>query len=474
MKLYYLEMGEWERHGRRNHLMKKSSENIAFFCQSCGHSEKKWHGRCPNCQEWNSLVEERVSKKSPLSSDNSANDKPLAITSVGNSAVFRRPTGIAELDRVLGGGIVLGSVTLIGGEPGCGKSTLLQMAGAAMAKLGHKVLYISGEESKEQIRLAAERLDALNDKLFVLSETDIDIALQEALILKPDFMVVDSVQTVFSRELESQAGTVGQIREVCGKLVRFAKDMSIPTFLVGHVTKDGNIAGPRLLEHMVDCVLYFEQSRSDQYRLLRAHKNRFGGTNEIGLFEMGQKGLQGIENPSAFFLAERPEDKPGSSVFCALEGTRPLLVEIQALTVETLFGTPRRVCVGVDSNRCSVIAAVLEKHGGLMLSRLDLFVSVAGGIDIKEPALDLALALAIASSVKNIPLPFDMVCCGELGLSGEIRSVFRINDRLKEAARLGFTKGLIPRVSVKHLTENFGMRLKGPSTIEEAITLLVR
>lgn len=453
--------------------MKKSTKEIAFFCQSCGHSEKKWHGRCPACQQWNCMVEEKFTKGATLDTT-STHDKPEAITTVNEDMIERVPIGIDELDRVLGGGLVLGGITLIGGEPGCGKSTLLQMASAALARAGKRVLYVSGEESKEQIRLAAERLNSLSENLYLLSETDIERALREALDLKPDFLVVDSVQTVYSPELESQAGSVAQIREVCGKVVRFAKHNRVPTFLVGHVTKDGNIAGPRLLEHMVDCVLYFEQSRSDHYRLLRAHKNRFGSTNEIGLFEMGHKGLQGIENPSAFFLAERPEDKPGSSVFCAMEGTRPVLVEIQALAVETMFGNPRRTCVGIDSNRCSVIAAVLEKHGGLPLSRMDLFVSVAGGMDIKEPALDLALALAIASSVKNIALPFDMVCCGELGLSGEIRSVYRINDRLKEAARLGFQKGLIPRVSVKHLTSDFGMRLKGPATIDEAITLLVR
>ena len=281
------------------------------------------------------------------------------------------------------------------------------------------------------------------------------------------------MQTVSSAELESAAGSVAQIREVCAKVVHFAKSRQIPTFLVGHVTKDGAIAGPRLLEHMVDTVLYFEQSRSDQYRLLRAHKNRFGSTNEIGLFEMGSQGLVGIENASAFFLAERPKDKPGSSVFCAMEGTRPLLVEIQALAVEAMFGNPRRTCVGIDNARCSVIAAVLEKHTGLMLSRMDLFVSVAGGIDLKEPALDLALALAIASSIKNQALPFDLVCCGELGLSGEIRGVYRLNDRLKEASRLGFTKGLVPKVSAKNLSDNWNLRLKSPGTIQEAINLLV-
>lgn len=452
--------------------MKKKASEIAYFCQQCGHSEKKWHGRCPACYEWNTMVEERTSRLSH--EKNVSFDKPEPITAIDSQEHTRRPTGIPELDRVLGGGLVLGSVTLIGGEPGAGKSTLLQMASARLAHQGLKILYISGEESKEQIRLSAHRLNALSDNLFLLTETDLDKALGQALEFRPDFMVMDSVQTISSSSLESAAGSVAQIREVTAKVVHYAKSQGIPTFLVGHVTKDGAIAGPRLLEHMVDTVLYFEQGSGDQYRLLRAHKNRFGSTNEIGLFEMGQQGLVGIENPSAFFLAERPKDKPGSSVFCAMEGTRPLLVEIQALAVETMFGNPRRTCVGIDSARCSVIAAVLEKHAGLMLSRMDLFVSVAGGIQIKEPALDLALALAIASSIKNIALPFDLVCCGELGLSGEIRSVFRINDRLKEASRLGFTKGLIPEVSVKHLNDNFGLRLKGPGTIEDAIALLVK
>lgn len=451
--------------------MKKKSLEIAYFCQLCGHSEKKWHGRCPACNEWNSMVEER---KIPLKKTEGPNDIIEPITAIESSEYARRPTGITELDRVLGGGLVLGSLTLIGGEPGAGKSTLLQMASYRLAEQGCRVLYISGEESKEQIRLSATRLNALSDNLFLLSETDLERALSQALEFRPDFMVIDSVQTISSSSLESAAGSVAQIREVTAKIVHHAKSHNIPTFLVGHVTKDGAIAGPRLLEHMVDTVLYFEQSSSDQYRLLRAHKNRFGSTNEIGLFEMSHQGLTGIENPSAFFLAERPKDKPGSAVFCAMEGSRPLLVEIQALAVETMFGNPRRTCVGIDNARCSVIAAVLEKHAGLMLSRMDLFVSVAGGIQIKEPALDLALALAIASSIKDIALPFDMIACGELGLSGEIRSVFRINDRLKEASRLGFKKGLIPEVSVKHLNDNFGLRLKGPANIEDAIALLVR
>ena len=451
--------------------MKKKAIEIAYFCQLCGHSEKKWHGRCPACHEWNSMVEER-GLENRAKSISISSDAPQAITVIERHEHTRKITGIPELDRVLGGGLVIGSVTLIGGEPGAGKSTLLQMASAHLAKQGFRTLYISGEESKEQIRLSAERLNALSDNLFLLTETDLEQTLSHAKKFKLDFMVVDSVQTISSSSLESAAGSVAQIREVTAQIVQYAKSSGTPTFLVGHVTKDGAIAGPRLLEHMVDTVLYFEQGAGDQHRLLRAHKNRFGNTNEIGLFEMGHQGLVGIENPSFFFLAERPKDKPGSSVFCALEGTRPLLVEIQALAVETMFGNPRRTCVGIDSARCSVIAAVLEKHAGLMLSRMDLFVSVAGGIQLKEPALDLALALAIASSIKNIALPFDLVCCGELGLSGEIRSVFRINDRLKEASRLGFKKGLIPEVSTNHLTDNFGLRLKGPANIEDAIAIL--
>lgn len=444
---------------------------MAFFCQQCGHVEKKWHGRCPACSEWNSMVEERFSQKPQNNYSN--HDTPMAITDIEAKSFERIATNIAELDRVLGGGLVKGSLTLIGGEPGCGKSTLLQMTSATMAKSGHKVLYVSGEESKEQLRLSAQRLGSLNPNIFLLTETDIDLALKQAKEVNPTLLVIDSVQTVMSGELQSAAGSVAQIREVCAKVVYFAKACGIPTFLVGHVTKDGSIAGPRLLEHMVDCVLYFEQSRSDQYRMLRSHKNRFGSTNEIGLFEMSSQGLVGIKNPSAFFLAERPQNKPGSSIFCAMEGTRPLLVEIQALAVETMFGNPKRTCVGIDSNRCSVIAAVLEKHAKLMLSRMDLFVSVAGGMDIKEPALDLALALAIVSSVKNKPLPDDMVCCGELGLSGEIRTVFRITDRLKEAHNLGFSKALIPHSCVKHADNSFDIRLKGAKHIEEAITYLL-
>jgi DNA repair protein RadA/Sms len=452
--------------------MKKREDISAYFCQACGHSEKKWHGRCPSCHEWNCMLEER--KNEQHSRKFIDGDEICAITDIEGHVHARKVIGISELDRVLGGGLVPGSVTLIGGEPGAGKSTLLQMASRELAKAGTRVLYISGEESKEQIRLSLERLSGLYAALSVLSETDVDRALVQADSFCPEFLVLDSVQTLLSRDLDSAAGSVAQIRDVTAKVVRFAKSHQIPTFLVGHVTKDGAIAGPRLLEHMVDTVLYFEQSRSDQYRMLRAHKNRFGSTNELGLFEMGPKGLSGIENPSAYFLKERPENKPGSTVFCALEGSRPLLVEIQALAVETLFGTPRRTCVGIDSNRCSVIAAVLEKHAGIMLSRMDLFVSVAGGMEIKEPALDLALALSIASSVRNLALPHDMLCLGELGLSGEIRSVIRINDRLKEAERLAFKKALVPAGSISMLEKSETFRSKGLSSIGEAINLLLR
>lgn len=453
--------------------MRKKTKDTAYFCQNCGHEEAKWHGQCPACHEWNTLIEEKIqvlSTKNPLSVDG-----VFKVTEVAQEAIERHKIGLAELDLVLGGGLVKGQVTLIGGEPGAGKSTLLQMSSHLLAKQGAKVLYVSGEESKEQIAVSLRRLNALSDNFYIFSHTDIDRALHEASALSVGFLVLDSVQTLSSSHLDSAPGSVAQIREVCAKAINFAKSLNIPTFIVGHVTKDGQIAGPRLLEHMVDTVLYFEQSRSDQYRLLRAHKNRFGSTNEMGIFEMSSNGLIGISNLSAYFLKERPENKPGSAIFCALEGTRPLLVEIQALTVETLFGSPRRTCVGLDQTRASVIAAVLEKHAGLMLSRLDLFVSVAGGLSLEEPALDLPLALAIASSVKNLPLPHDMVAIGELGLSGEIRSAFRLPDRLKEASRFGFNKALVPKVAMESLGETpEGLRLKGVASIDEAIAFLLK
>lgn len=449
---------------------KKLSEN-AFFCQSCGHCEKKWYGKCPACHEWNTMVEEKFSAKE-TKAQTLSQDSPECIISVNLASHPRLKTQIDELDRVLGGGLVLGSVVLVGGEPGTGKSTLLQMASARLAKNGHKVLYISAEESKQQIRLSAERLDALSDNLFLLSQTNINAALKSAKELAPDFLVVDSVQTVLSEDFDSSAGSVTQIKEVTDLVVKFAKSSGIPTFLVGHVTKDGNIAGPRLLEHMVDTVLYFEHSKNDHYRILRAHKNRFGSTNEIGLFEMGSSGLVSIKNPSAFFLAQRNENKPGTCVFCSIEGTRPLLVEIQALVVDTLFGNPRRTCVGVDSNRVSVVAAILEKHANINLSKMDLFISVAGGIDIKDPAIDLALALAIASSIKNVSLPKELICLGELGLCGEIRSVFRLSDRLKESERLGFTKAIIPQMPESFEGNNLGLKIKQLKNIHEAVRLV--
>lgn len=444
--------------------MKKKSKEYAFFCQSCGHCETKWFGKCPSCFAWNSMVEEKLA--SSVSSIPANITAAIPITQVQGIDKQRIVTGLEELDKVLGGGIVLGSVTLIGGEPGAGKSTLLQMCAANLAQKGLKVLYISAEESIEQIRLSAFRLSALHENLLVLSQTDIDLALEEALNTKPDFLVIDSVQTVSCNGLESAAGSVAQIREVTSKTVRFAKENNIATFLVGHVTKDGAIAGPRLLEHMVDTVLYFEQSRSDHYRMLRAHKNRFGSTNELGLFEMTSSGLLSIKNLSAFFLAQRPKDKAGSAVFCSIEGTRPLLVEIQALATESLFGNPKRTAIGIDTNRVSIVAAILEKHAKIFLSRMDLFVSVIGGIDIDDPALDLALALAITSSVKNAALPFNLIALGELGLSGELRSVFKINERLKEASRLGFDKAAIPYLS--EVNEN-AISLKKIKTIDEAI-----
>lgn len=431
--------------------MKKKLTQAVFICQNCGHQESKWHGRCALCQEWNTLVESRPSSYEDVKHGDK--DSIVSINSIKEEAHHRVKIGIDELDLVLGGGLVLGSVILLGGEPGCGKSTLLQMTSAMLARNGFKVLYISGEESKQQIYLGAQRLNALHEHFFILCDNVIETAFLKAKALKPDLLIIDSIQTMASEVILSPIGSISQVREVCAQIINFAKKNHIPVIIVGHVTKDGNIAGPRLLEHMVDTVLYFEQSHSNQYRMLRSHKNRFGASNEVGIFEMTQRGLIGMENPSSYFLAERSEHKPGSAIFCIFQGSRPLLVEIQALAVASFFGNPKRTCVGMDSNRCAIIAAVLEKYSGISLSRMDLFISVAQGIEIKDPAADLALALAIASSVQNMPLPQNMMVCGEVGLSGEIKNVYRINERIKEASRLGFSSAIVPQNALEFISD---------------------
>lgn len=429
--------------------MSKSKSETHFVCQSCGHSQQKWMGKCPGCQAWNSLVEE-VFKPAGKASFGSSS-KATRITEIEHEHTQRYAFNMPELDRVLGGGLVPGSVILLGGEPGIGKSTLLLTCAHKMAEQGLSVLYISGEESMSQIRMTADRLSALHENLYLLSETNLNTALHAVEQIKPKVLVLDSVQTLFSPDLESAPGSVSQIREVTAQVVMRAKSLGMATFLVGHVTKDGQIAGPRLLEHMVDTVLYFESTRTGPYRFLRAHKNRFGSTQELGVFEMRGTGLCEVSNPSEFFLAERPAGRPGSAISAAIEGTRSLLVEVQALCIQTLFGNPRRTAVGIDSTRCTMLAAVLEKHAGLVLSGHDLFVNVAGGANLIEPAADLSVAMAIASSLTNRAIDSDLVCFGEVGLSGEVRGVHRVESRLQEAKRMGFKRAILPKVSLEKL-----------------------
>jgi len=417
-----------------------------FFCQQCGYESVKWVGRCPSCGEWNSFVEERETAE--VSSTRrgwiASEARVLPIGDIPSQAEVRFPSGLPETDRVLGGGIVPGSLILLGGDPGIGKSTLLLQLSHKIAVSGKKVLYISGEESASQIRLRAERLGTLHPNLFVCSETDMELALalvdQEA----PQLLIVDSIQTVFAPGLSSGPGSVSQVRECTGMLLRVAKVSQIATVIVGHVTKDGNLAGPRLLEHMVDAVLYFEGDAHHTYRILRAAKNRFGSTNEMAIFDMRDEGLVEVSNPSEMFLSERSNESPGSAVVTAMEGTRPLLLEVQALVAPTGFVTPRRMATGADYNRVSLILAVLEKRVGLRLQSFDAYVNLAGGVRIEEPAIDLGIAMAVAASYRDRPLRKGDVYIGEVGLTGEVRSVNKVQQRIREAAKLGFERCVVP------------------------------
>lgn len=446
-----------------------------FRCNECGNAERKWLGRCPACQSWNSFVEETVAKAAPSGRARGRGQGPrpatraVPITEVRGEEVPRRPLGIGEIDRVLGGGLVRGSLTLIGGEPGVGKSTLLLTAARQLAQGGMRTLYVSAEESVAQTRLRAERLGALHDELLLLAETDLDLVHAEIDRTAPEALVIDSVQTVYVPDLEAAPGSVSQVREVTARMMHLAKVRGISTFLVGHVTKDGAIAGPKTLEHMVDAVLSFEGTRSGPYRVLRASKNRFGSTNESAVFEMRGEGLVEVENPSALFLAERPAGSPGSIVTAALEGTRPILVEVQGLCVAAPFGNPRRTTVGIDSTRCAVIAAVLERRCGLAIAGHDVFVNVAGGVTLSETAADLPVALALASSLKNRPAPDDLVAFGEVGLSGEVRAVQRVEARLAEAKELGFRRVLLAKTNVDRLEVPDGIELLPVRSLDDAL-----
>jgi DNA repair protein RadA/Sms len=443
-------------------------------CQTCGFQAAKWMGKCPDCGGWNTLVEEVEEKSAsdtrPAWGASGGTSKPVLLKDVEGHAEARRRTGIRELDRVLGGGVVEGSLVLLGGDPGIGKSTLLL---AALDRLSREstALYVSGEESLRQTKMRAERLGVRGERLHLFAETDADKILAAAEALKPAALVVDSIQTLFLSELGSAPGSIAQVREVSGRLMAFAKRTGVPTFLVGHVTKDGAIAGPRVLEHMVDTVLYFEGERGHPFRILRAHKNRFGSTNEIGVFEMKGHGLAEVEDPSALFLAERPAGKSGSVVTSTQNGTRPLLVEVQALVAPTGYGTARRTAMGVDGNRVALLAAVLEKKEDVELLGCDIFVNVAGGMQLSEPASDLAVCAALVSSLRNLPVDSNTLVLGEVGLAGEVRAVNQIEPRLAEAAKMGFKRVVLPKGSAKRL-EAKKLELVGVETLGEALGAL--
>ncbi|PZD96895.1 DNA repair protein RadA [Paenibacillus sambharensis] len=445
---------------------------IKFVCTECGTESPKWLGKCPGCGAWNTMVEEKetvVKTQGFGSSIIQTKEKPQAIINIESGREPRIETRMGELNRVLGGGVVPGSLILVGGDPGIGKSTLLLQTSHALAVTGLTVLYISGEESVRQTKMRADRLGALTDKLYVLCETNIEQIGDAIEAVKPDFLVIDSIQTVYEPSVQSAPGSVAQVRECTAYFMRLAKIKGIATVLVGHVTKEGAIAGPRLLEHMVDCVLYFEGERHHSYRLLRAVKNRFGSTNEIGIFEMGEEGLREVENPSELFLSERPLGVSGSTVVASMEGTRPVLVELQALVAATNFPSPRRMSTGIDHHRMSLILAVLEKRMGMFLQNQDAYLNVAGGVKLDEPAVDLAAAVSIASSFRDAPTrPFD-VFFGEVGLTGEVRAVSRAEQRVKEAGKLGFKRVIMPEKSLKGWTPPKGIEIIGVGTVAEAL-----
>jgi len=446
---------------------------VSFVCQSCGFQTPKWMGRCPSCGEWNTLIEEVVEEESSpgLSLTTSA---PVLYGEIKEVTQQRIQTGINDFNQVLGGGIVKGSLVLIGGEPGIGKSTLMLQISRDLASHQKKVLYVSGEESLEQIKLRGERLGLRQEKIYFFSETILERILQAVENLSPEILILDSVQTVYSSQLTSSPGTISQVREVANRIFRQAKAREMATFLIGHITKEGTLAGPKSLEHIVDVVLSFEGERDHSYRVLRVLKNRFGPVSELAIFEMSEEGLKSVENPSAFFLRERPGHEPGSVVVCTLKGTRPLLAEIQALVSSSLFlGNPRRMTVGLDRFRAAMLMAIAEKKLGYSFAGEDVYLNVAGGLAIEEPAADLGILLAVVSSVKNRALPPEVAVFGEIGLSGEIRSVTQPGLRIKEAASLGFKTLILPQGNKNALTQEkrAGIELIGVKDVRQAIKL---
>ena len=442
--------------------MAKGKNNV-FFCQECGYESSKWVGQCPACKAWNTMVEEIVDKKSSVTHRQITEVQVAKLNDVQSSSEKRMDTHIEELNRVLGGGIVPGSLVLVGGDPGIGKSTLLLQTCKSLSDQKIAVLYISGEESLQQIKMRADRIGIFSDEMTLLCETNLDLIQGVIEERKPQVVVIDSIQTMFRENVNSAPGSVSQVREATSVLMRLAKE---------HVTKEGTVAGPRVLEHMVDTVLYFEGDRYASYRILRAVKNRFGSTNEIGVFEMCQSGLREVPNPSEYMLDGKPKNASGSIVVCTMEGTRPLLVEIQALVCHSAFGMPRRTAAGVDYNRVNLLMAVLEKNVGVRLADQDAYINIAGGMKVSEPATDLGLVLAIISSFRNRPIAEDMICFGEVGLSGEVRSVNMVEQRIAEAHKLGFKQCILPKVCMKNIQKPDGMLLKGVENVREALEIL--
>lgn len=447
-----------------------------FFCQSCGYESSKWMGQCPGCREWNTFVEEIIDKRQGGAAKQirSAEKKVSRISEISIEEQSRLETGFKELDRVLGGGIVAGSLVLVGGDPGIGKSTLLLQVCRNLSKRKEKVLYISGEESLQQIKLRAERMGEFEESLALLCETSLDIIQEVIRQEKPKVVIIDSIQTMCNENVSSAPGSVSQVRESTAVLMQIAKGMGISIFIVGHVTKEGVVAGPRVLEHMVDTVLYFEGDRYAAYRILRGVKNRFGSTNEIGVFEMRDTGLAEVKNPSEYMLSGKPKGASGSVVACSVEGSRPILLEIQALVCRSNLGIPRRTAAGTDINRVNLLMAVLEKRLGLSLSSCDAYINIAGGIRMNEPAVDLGIVLAMISSYKDVAIPEDTICFGEVGLSGEVRAVSMAKQRVSEAKKLGFETCILPKVSLKGMEQVEGIRLIGVENVQEAMRMILK
>ena len=454
-----------------------AKQTSVFFCQECGYESSKWLGQCPGCKSWNSFVEEPVRRQSAAGSGKrgaggNAKTRPLRLEEISTGQEERFTTHMPELDRVLGGGIVRGSLVLVGGDPGIGKSTLLLQVCRMLAMDERKVLYVCGEESLKQIKLRADRLGTFGDSLSLFCETNLDIIEETIGEFKPQVVVIDSIQTMYNEQVSAAPGSVSQVRETTGRLLQIAKGLGITIFIVGHVTKEGTVAGPRVLEHMVDTVLYFEGDRYASYRILRGVKNRFGSTNEIGVFEMRQEGLFEVKNPSEFMLNGRPEDASGSVVVCSTQGTRPILLEIQALVCHTNFGFPKRQAIGTDLNRVNLLMAVLEKRLGLQIGDQDAYVNLAGGMKIQEPAIDLGIVMAIASSFKNRGIDQKMTVFGEVGLSGEVRAVSQAEQRVLEAKKLGFDTVVLPQSNKDSLKDITGIKLIGVKSVQDAIDLI--